>query len=161
MLLLNQCRGGFDTTFGLSNKRFKLVGIATNLVRTRKRANPVCLCIVNMESAVAYENMYTSMEGGVFELVHNLKFCKKTEKCDMCNAVAQQIVKDPMRELLTLPKPKKSKQGKVVEKPFVFELPLQKPVCDNTTKFSKWFAKTKPHLIDKVLICSAHLTGIA
>jgi hypothetical protein len=165
MLLLHQCIGvnagwqwqeDFNTTFGLSNKKFELMGITTNSLR--KRANPVCLCVVNKESAIAYENMYTSMEGGVFQLVHNLKLCSKAQKCDMCNAVARQIVQEPMRALLTLPKPKKNKQGKVLEKPFVFELPLQKPMCDNTTKFSKWIAKGKPHFSDKVLICSAHIS---
>ncbi len=120
MLLLNPCCGvnagwpwqaGFDTNFGLSSlsKQLKLMGIATNSLR--KRANPVCPCIVNKESAIAYENMYTSMEGGVFELVHNLNLCNKTEKYDMCNTAAEQIVQEPMHELLTLVKPKKSKQG--------------------------------------------------
>jgi hypothetical protein len=168
MLLLHPCRGvnagwpwqaGFDTTFRLSNKTFELMGITTSSLR--KRANPVCICVVNQESAIAYENMYTSMEGEVFQLVHNIKLCSKSKICEMCNAVAEEIVQEPMRELLTPPKPNKNKQGKVVTKPFVFELPLQKPLCDNTTKFSKWIAKKKPHLSDKVLFCAAHLTGIA
>jgi hypothetical protein len=34
-------------------------------------------------------------------------------------------------------------------------------MCDNTTKFSKWIKKKKPHLKDKILQCAAHLTGIA
>jgi hypothetical protein len=34
-------------------------------------------------------------------------------------------------------------------------------MCDNTTKFSKWIKKRKPHLKDKILQCAAHLTGIA
>ena len=82
MLLLHACRGvnadwswqaGFDATFGLSNKQFDLLGMTTNSLR--RRANPICLAIVNKESAIAYEHMYSSMEGGVFELDHNLKLC--------------------------------------------------------------------------------------
>ena len=45
--------------------------------------------------------------------------------------------------------------------PFKFEIPLEKPLCDNTTKFSKWIKKKKPHLKNKILQCAAHLTGIA
>ena len=78
----------------------------------------------------------------------------------MCDAVWEQIEQQPMLDLLTPLKPKK-KGGKLVEEPFVFQLPLEKPLCDNTTKFSKWIAKKKPHLSDKILQCAAHLTGIA
>ena len=41
---------------------------------------PVCLCIVNKESAVAYENMFSSKEGGVLELVDNLELARKLKK---------------------------------------------------------------------------------
>jgi hypothetical protein len=37
----------------------------------------------------------------------------------------------------------------------------KKQLCDNTTKFSKWIKKEKPHLADKISQCAAHLTGIA
>ena len=78
----------------------------------------------------------------------------------MCNAVREQVEQAPMRDLLTPPaKPKKFKNGAQV--PFKFELPLETPMCDNTTKFSKWIKKKKPHLADKILQCAAHLTGIA
>ena len=80
--------------------------------------------------------------------------------CEMCNAVREQIEQEPMRDQLTPPhKSKKSKKGEEV--PFKFEIPLDKPMCDNTTKFSKWIKKKKPHLADKILQCAAHLTGIA
>ena len=167
MLLLNMTRGinsqwssvvGFDTTFGITSKKFELMGISVNSLR--RKSNPVCLCIVKKEEAIAYETMYNSMEGGVFELVHNLKLCKQAKHCEMCDAVREQIEQGPMRDLLTPPKPKK-KKGKEVPVPFKFEIPLEKPLCDNTTKFSKWIKKKKPHLKNKILQCAAHLTGIA
>ena len=62
-----------------------------------------------------------------------------------------------MCDLLTPPKPKKGKAAK----PFRFRIPLEKPLCDNTTKFSKFIAKLFPHLSKDILVCAAHLTGIA
>ena len=121
------------------------MGISINSLR--RRANPVCLCIVKKEEAIAYESMNSSMEGGVFELVNNMKLCKQSKHCEMCDAVREQIEQGPMREVLTLPKSKK-KRGEAV--PFKFEIPLDKPMCDNTTKFSKWIKKKKPHLKDKI-----------
>ena len=75
------------------------MGMTTNSLRCR--SNPVCLAIVNQESAVAYEAMYTSMEGGVFEFAHNLKLCSKN--CEMCDAVREQIEQGPMQNVLTPP----------------------------------------------------------
>ena len=103
--------------------------------------------------------MYTSMEGGVFELVHNLKRCPKGRGCEMCDAVTEQIEQQYMRELLTPPPPKKGQLS--LKEPFRFVLPLKKPMCDNTTKFSKWITEKKPHLSNHFLVCAAHLTGIA
>ena len=166
MLLLHAARGinsgwpflaGFDTTFGISSKKFELMGISINSLR--RKANPVCLCIVKKEEAIAYETMYDSTEGGVFEVVHNMKLCKQSKKCGMCDAVREQIEQQPMLNVLTAPKPKKNKRGELA--PFRFEIPLEKPMCDNTTKFSCWIKKQKQHLRKKILQCSAHLTGIA
>jgi hypothetical protein len=67
----------------------------------------------------------------------------------MCDAVREQIEQGPMRDILTPPKPKKNKQGEEVL--FKFEPPLAKPMCDNTTKFSKWIKKKEKHLRDKIL----------
>jgi hypothetical protein len=170
MLLLNVPRSintgwpvhaGFDSTFGISSKKFELVGMNVNSLR--RKANPVrlvCLCIVKKEEAIAYEHMYSSMEAGVYDLVHRLKLCKTYKKCEVCDAVREQIEQGHMRDQLTPPpKPKKNRAGEEV--PFKFEIPLAKPICDNTTKFSKWIQKKKPHLADKILQCAAHLTGIA
>ena len=52
----------------------------------------------------------------------------------MCNAVREQVEQESMREQLTPPPPPKSKAKKGEEVPFKFELPLDKPLCDNTTK---------------------------
>ena len=168
MLLLHSTRGinsewpflaGFDTTFGITSKKFELMGISINSLR--RKANPVCLCIVKKEDAIAYEMMYNSMEGGVFELVHNMKICKQSKHCEMCDAVREQIEQAPMQTLLTPPKPAKKKKGAERSAPFKFVIPLEKPMCDNTTKFSGWIIRKKPHLKDSILQCGAHLTGIA
>ncbi len=79
----------------------------------------------------------------------------------MCDAVLEQIEQGPMQDLLTPPKPKKNKRGEKGPAPFRYEIPLEKPMCDNTTKFSKWIKKKKQHLKDKILQCAPHLTGIA
>jgi hypothetical protein len=67
----------------------------------------------------------------------------------MCNAYTEQIEQIPMR---APPKPKKSKSGQVAEKPFVFELPLEKPICNNTGKLSERIATKNQHLSKKILI---------
>ena len=57
MLLLHAARGinsgwpflaGFDTTFGITSKKFELIGISINSLR--RGANPVCLFIVNAKT---------------------------------------------------------------------------------------------------------------
>ena len=146
---------GFDTTFGMSNKNFELMGICANSLG--RKSNPICLAFVNKESAFAYEKMYTAMQGGVFQLAHNLKLCRSSALCEMCNSVREQIEQGPMRELLTPPMTRKGQAAK----PFKFKLPLEKPLCDNTTKFSKFIEKMFPHLSEDILVCAAHLTGIA
>ncbi len=65
---------GFDSTFGISSNKFETLGVSVNSLR--RKANPVRLCIAKKEEAVAYEHMFSSMEAGVFDLVHNLKLCK-------------------------------------------------------------------------------------
>ncbi len=69
--------------------------------------------------------MYDAMEGGVLELVHKLRLCRRKEKCEVCDAVWEQIEQEPMSDILTPPKPQKEKG----QEPFVFELPLQKPAA--------------------------------
>ncbi len=168
LLFLHAARGinsgwpfiaGFDTTFGITSKKFELMGISINSLR--RRTNPVCLGIVKKEEAIAYETRFSSMEGFLFELVHNMKLFKQSQQCEICDAVLEQIKQGPMRDLLTQPKPKKKKNKRGEEVPFKFEIPLEKPMCDNNIKFSKWIKKRKPHLKDRILQCAAHLTGIA
>jgi hypothetical protein len=105
--------------------------------------------------------MYDSTEGGIFELLHNMKLCRQSNKCGMCNAVREQIEQSPMQNFLIPPKPTKHKRGEKGQAPFRFKIPLEKLMCDNTTKFSKWIKKKKQHIKDKILQCAAHLTGIA
>ena len=99
-------------------------------------SKPIPFVFVLVQATRTYTS---SMDGRAFKMVHILKVCKKTEIIEMCNAVAGQIVQESMRTPDTAEA--KEKARKVFEKPFVFELPLQKPVCDNTTKFSKLIAK--------------------
>ncbi len=98
---------GFDTTFGITSKKFELMGISINSLR--RRANPVCLCIVKKEEAFAYETMYSSMESGLFELVHNMKLCKQSKQCEICEAVREQIEQAPCGIYLHRPCPRRMK----------------------------------------------------
>ncbi len=157
----------FDTTFGISSTKFEVMGITTNSLRSR--ANPVCLSFVNQECAVGYESTYDAMESGLFQVLSKLRLCKSKAKCEMCDAVREQVEQGPMQELLTPPPPSPpSKRAKGVSVParrarrkYVFSLPLKNAMCDNTTKFSKFIIKRKPHLRNKILQCAAHLTGIS
>ena len=144
---------GFDATGSMSDTKFDIIGVTTNSLRTR--ANPVCLAMVNKECADGYEHTYEAMEAGVFQIVAKLKTCSEPD-CEMCNAVREQVEQAPMRAELTPPKPRAKGQPVPKKK---FKLPLQNPLCDNTTKFSKFILKKHPHLRRKILQCAAHLTG--
>jgi hypothetical protein len=70
-----------------------------------------------------------------------------------------------MRAELEPPKKTKKKRGQPPareerEKKKKFSIPLAHPLCDNTTKFSKFIHKKKPHLRGKINRCAAHLTGM-
>ncbi len=73
---------GFDSTFRISSNKFELLGMNVNSLK--RKANPVCLCITKKEEAVAYGHMYSSMEAGVYDLVHRLKLCRTSMNCEMC-----------------------------------------------------------------------------
>jgi hypothetical protein len=55
----------------------------------------------------------------------------------MCCTVREQIEQGSMRDILTPPKSKKNKKFEEVPVPFKNKIPLEKPMCDNTTEFSK------------------------
>jgi hypothetical protein len=76
----------------------------------------------------------------------------------MCDAVREQIDKEPVKAELTLPTKKKCRGEPTKKK---FSLPLTHPLCDSTTNFSKFINKKKPHLSKKTLQRAAHLTNIA
>jgi hypothetical protein len=143
---------GFDATGSMSDTKFDIIGVTTNSLRSR--ANPVCLAMVNKERADGYEHTYESMDAGVFQIVAKLNTCSQPE-CEMCSAVREQGEQAPMRAELTPPKRAKGQPAPKKK----FKLPLQHPLCDNTTKFSKFILKKKPHLRGKILQCTAHLTG--
>ncbi len=59
----------------------------------------------SIEAGILLGHMYASMEAGVFDMVYNLKLCRINKKCEMCDAVLEQIVQEPMRDQL-IPPPK-------------------------------------------------------
>ena len=147
---------GFDASGSMSDTKFDLVGITTNSLRSR--ANPVCLAIANKESADAYEHMYETMESGLFQLVARTIRCdsESDPPCEVCAAIEEQVQQPVMRNELD---PPKRKRGEPAPPKKRFSIPLAHPLCDNTTKFSKFIHKKKPHLKGKINQCAAHLTG--
>jgi hypothetical protein len=143
---------GFDSSGSISDTKFDLVGITTNSLRSR--ANPICLAIANKESADAYEHTYETMESGLFQLVGRIIRCDPP--CELCAAIEEQVQQPVMRAELEPPKKKKGQPDPPRKK---FSIPLAHPLCDNTTKFSKFIHKKKPHLKGKINQCAAHLTG--
>jgi hypothetical protein len=141
---------GFDAFGSISDTKFDLVGnslgITTNFLRSC--ANPVCLTIANKESAVcadAYEHTCETMESGLFQLVDRTICCDP--RCKLCAAIEEQVQQPVMRAEL---EPPEKKKGQVPGQPDPpkkkFSIPLVHPLCDNTTKFSKFIHKKKPHL---------------
>jgi hypothetical protein len=128
---------GLEATGSMSDTKFDIIGVTTNSLRSR--ANPVCLVMVNKECTDGYEHTYESMEAGVFQIVAKVKTCSEPD-CKMCSAVRNQAEQAPMRAELTPQKPKA--KGQQVPKT-KFKLPLEHPLCDNTTKFSKFILKKK------------------
>ena len=153
----------FDSTGGLSSTKFDTIGVTTNSLRNR--ANPVCWSFVSQESAVAYECTYDAIEGGAFLLLNRVKLCGRLKNCEVCNSIREQREQQYVQDVLTPPKEKKKKRARgepaPAPRPHRFRLPLQKPLCDNTTKFSKFINRRLPHLKGKALQCAAHITGIA
>jgi hypothetical protein len=152
---------GFDASGSISNTKFDLIGVTTNSLRSR--ANPICLAIANKENADAYEHTYESMEAGLFQVVGRILRCDPP--CELCAAIEEQVSQPLLRAELEPPKkPKRSKgQPKDKEKKLEkkkFSIPLAHPLCDNTTKFSKFIHKKKPHLKGKINQCAADLTCI-
>lgn len=178
-LLQNVARGiaagwglqmGFDSTGPISNTKFDTIGITVNSLG--RRANPVCLSFVNQECAIAYQCSYDAVEGGVYEMLSNVKLCKRDKDCETCASIRELREEQEIDSLLhPRRKSKKSKEPSdpapadqsagEIENTEVFRLPLEKPMCDNTSKFSKFIHKRLPHLRGKIGQCSSHLTGIA
>ena len=87
--------------------------------------------------------------------------------CDLCAAIEEQVSQPLMRAELEPPKKTKRKNGQPParedgekKKKKKISIPLAHPLCDNTTKFSKFIHKKKPHLKGKINQCAAHLTGM-
>ncbi len=110
--------------------------------------------MANKERTDAYEHAYESMGAGVFQPVVCTIRCDPP--CELCAAIAEQVEQLLMRAELKLLKKKKAQPAQPKKK---FSLPLAHPLCDNTTKFSKFIHKKKPHLKKKINQCVAHLTG--
>ena len=171
---------GFDSTGPISNTKFDTMGITTNSLG--RRANPVCLSFVSQECAVAYTAMYDAAEAGLYQILVNVKCCKRDKGCEVCDSI-RELREEQEVDAMLHPRKSKSKAkapsadggGAAAadaadaapadalrpDDPTVFRLPLEKPLCDNTTKFSKFINKRLPHLKKKIGQCAAHLTGIA
>ena len=74
---------GFDSTGPISNTKFDTMGITTNSLG--RRANPVCLSFVSQECAVAYTAMYDAAEAGLYQILVNVKCCKRDKGCEVCD----------------------------------------------------------------------------
>ena len=105
------------------------------------------------------------MEGGVCEMLSNVKLCKRDKDCETCASIRELREEQEIDSLLhPRRKSKKSKEpsdpapadhsASEIEIAEVFKLPLEKPMCDNTTKFSKFIYKRVPHLRGKIGQCS-------
>ena len=109
-------------------------------------------------------------------MLSNVKLCKRDKDCETCASI-RELREEQEIDLILHPR-RKSKKCKEPsdpapadqsadqiaappDTPDVFKLPLEKPLCDNTTKFSKFIHKRVPHLRGKIGQCSSHLTGIA
>jgi hypothetical protein len=74
-------------------------------------------------------------------------------------AIEEQVVQPLMRaEVAAELEPPKKKKGQPVSEQEKFSLPLAHRLCD-TTNFSKFIHKKKPHLKGKINQCAGHLTG--
>ena len=164
---------GFDSTGPISNTKFDTIGITVNSLG--RRANPVCLSFVNQECAIGYQAAYDAVEARLYEVLCNVKLCKRDKACETCDSIRElrenqdvDLVVHPRRSSKKSKPPPPAKDisdqeliSAPPQNPDVFQLPLEKAMCDNTTKFSKFIHKRLPHLKGKVLQCSSHLTGIA
>jgi hypothetical protein len=99
------------------------------------------------------------MEAGLFQVVGRIPRCDPP--CDLCAAIEEQVSQPLMRAELKPPKKTKRKKGQPParedgekKKKKKFSIPLAHPLCDNTTKFSKFIHK------GKINQCAAHLTGM-
>ena len=173
---------GFDSTGPISNSKFDTIGITTNLLG--RRANPVCLAFVSQECAVAYTCTYDAVEAGLYEILVNTKICKRDKGCEVCDSIRELREEQEVDAVLHPRKAKvkaKAPPGAAVapadapaadadpspdppataapapRSDAVFSLPLEKPICDNTTKFSKFIIKRLPHLLNKIGQCATHL----
>ena len=50
-------------------------------------ANPVCLSFVSQECAVAYTAMYDAAEARLYQILVNVKCCKRDKGCEVCPSV--------------------------------------------------------------------------
>ena len=65
--------------------KFDTMGITTNSLG--RRANPVCLSFVSQECAVAYTAMYDAVEAVLYQILVNVKCCKRDKGCEVCDSI--------------------------------------------------------------------------
>jgi hypothetical protein len=165
---------GFDLTGPISNTKFDTIGITVNFLG--RRANPVCLSFDSQVCAIVYQCSYDAVEACLYEMLRNKKLYKRDKDCETCASIRELREEQEIYLLLhPLCKSAKCKQPAAPapvdqsadqiaappDNPDVFKLPLEMPICDNTTKFLKFIHKRLPHLRGKIGQCSWNLTGIA
>ncbi len=90
-----QVQGHWDTSFGLCDTDFALIGFGTNSMDSR--FNPVSITTVNSECHEAYEAAFTATKKGLFSAFNLVKECG----VDGCT-LYQFIKRHDIRDLKTL-----------------------------------------------------------
>ena len=102
-----------------------------------------------------------------------MKICKGDKGCATCDSIRDLREEQEIDSLVHTKRKSKSKAkapadappadpsaDSSADDPAVFRLPLKKPLCDNTTKFSKFINKRLQHLRLYIWQSTTYLTGI-
>jgi hypothetical protein len=138
-----QVQGHWDTSFGLCDTDFALIGFGMNSMGAR--FNPVSITIVNSECHEAYEAAFTATKKGLYAAFNLVKDCG-VDGCSLC----QFIKRHDIRDFKTL----RVAQRDALPQKF----PVLKPSSDNCAAFIK-FAKKKFGVNSAIQQCGIHFTG--
>jgi hypothetical protein len=138
-----QVQGHWDTSFGLCDTDFALIGFGMNSMGSR--FNAVSISIVNSECHEAYEAAFTATKKGLYAEFNLVKECG-VDGCTLC----QFIKRHDIRDLKTLPVDQRDAAPQ--------KFPIAKPSSDNCAAFIK-FAKKEFGNVAAIQHCSIHFTG--